>query len=508
MNPKFVLAAAVFAVTGCSSGPPELGLAPTVEYVQAGAMPQPEKVGADGSFLYALGPLDKVEVEVVGMPDLTRQLSVDAQGFLSVPLAGAVKATGLTPVELAGILEEELTRARAVAGTAAVLTLSPEPGVEVIGGPGLVIDRQADGSVRVQGGEVHGGETRTVSIQVKVPAAGPERGTFGRVALRYQPVGQAAAVERSQVVRFQRTPKAAQVAAGEVPAYMVAADRMRVAHVLTDAAALLKEGDLLEAQAMLQDERARLQARRARLDGPAQAEADALIAMFQDPMVDAKLGTQYAEKPNQFEALMETIRAGKPVAADALAGIPKDRLRILRNVAYARHGYRFKSGDLQTWFEQRTWYAADAGFRQERLTHEDVRSVTLIKTWEKRAGLSSVAAPKVRGDFKAPMAAAMAGEPLKDAQLAGLTLGQLRVLRNASYARHGYVFRARDLQAHFGKLPAYRADATFDPQDLTPTDAANVHLVKAREQGLLKGAQESVRELELRSRSRARQAVR
>ena len=108
MNPKFVLAAAVFAVTGCSSGPPALGLAPTVEYVQAGAMPQPEKVGADGSFLYALGPLDKVEVEVVGMPDLTRQLSVDAQGFLSVPLAGAVKATGLTPVELAGILEERM----------------------------------------------------------------------------------------------------------------------------------------------------------------------------------------------------------------------------------------------------------------------------------------------------------------------------------------------------------------------------------------------------------------
>lgn len=464
-----------------------------------------------------VGPTQADQI-IAGLPAAERPTTLSAIGVGSdydaaVMTAVATHGNGgfyhLTdPIQLAGILEEELARAHAVAGTAAVLTLHPEPGVEVIGSPGLVLHRQADGSVQVQVGEVYGGEARTVSVKIKVPASGPQQGVFGRVALRYQPVGQADAITRTQTVRFARTPKAEQVAAGEVPVFMVAADRMRVAHVLTDAAALLKEGDLLEAQAVLRDERARLQARRARLSGAAQTEADGLIAMFQDPIVDAKLGVQAVAKPNQFDALVKRIRGGKPIASDALAGLAKDRLRILRNVAYARHGYRFKSGDLQAWFAQRSWYTADASFRQERLTHADVRAVTLIKTWEKRAGLSTVATPKRRGDLKAPMQAALAGNPLRDGQLIGLTLGQLRLLRNTAYARHGYTFRARDLRTHFGALAWYRADAHFDPIDLTPIDAANVQRIKARERALLVGAKDSVRELELRSRSRARQAVR
>lgn len=410
------------------------------------------------------------------------------------------------PVQLAGILEAELEQARTVAGTGAVLTLHPEPGVEIIGGPGLIINRAADGSVTVQVGEVHAGETRTVSIKVKVPPTGPQKGLLGRVSLAYTPVDGAAKVERDTVVRFERTPSAEAVAQGEVPAYMVAADRMRVAHVLVDAAALLKEGDLLEAQALLRDERGRLQGRRARLDGAAQAEADALIRMFEDPIVDAELGaSSTAPTVDEFDALVEAIRQGREIEGAKLDGLPKGRLRILRNVAYARHGYRFKSADLQAWFANRKWYQPDAGFEHGMLTTTDVQTVALVKTWEKRAGIAAVKAPKAAkgADLTALIDVTRAGDPLQDKALRGLSLKQLRILRNTAFARHGYAFRARDLRQWFGGQPWYRVDASFANQDLTPTDVANVRRIKARERSLLSGAKDSVRELELRTRSRA-----
>lgn len=412
-------------------------------------------------------------------------------------------------IQLAGILETELDRARAVAGTAAVLTITPEPGTKILGGPGLAVEDLPDGRVRIAIGEVFAGETRTVSIKVKLPPKGPRTATLGTVALQYQPVDQGPVVQANTVVQFERTPSLTQVAQGEVPAYMVAADRMRVAHVLSDAAALLKEGDLLEAQAVLRDERARLQTRRARLDGPAQVEADALIALFNDPIVDAELGAAAAPNTDQFDALLEIIRQGGAISGKALVGLPKDTLRILRNAAYARHGYRFKAADLTRFFQQRPWYRPDAGFRHDRLTPQDVRTVTLIKTWEKRAGLSTITPVAAHHDsFSLDVSAAREGKPVDTKRLRRLSLKQLRILRNASYARHGYTFRAQDLRAWFGKQKWYRPDAQFDPADLTPTDTANVRTIKQRERALLANAKDSVRELELRSRARARQAVR
>lgn len=415
------------------------------------------------------------------------------------------------PVQLAGILEAELQQARTVAGTGAVITLRPEPGVEILGGPGLVLNRGADGRVQVQVGEVHAGETRTVTVKVRLPSTGPAQALLGQVQLRYAPVDGGAPVEREALVRFERTPSTDQVVAGEVPEFMVAADRMRVAHVLVDAAALLKEGDLLEAQALLRDERGRLQGRRGRLTGAAQAEADALIKLFEDPIVDAELGAkQAAPSVDQFDALVDAVRQGKPVEGQRLDGVSKDRLRILRNVAYARHGYRFNSADLQAWFAARPWYRPDPGFHQDRLTRQDVDTVALVKTWEKRAGIAAVKAPAdaTARDLAALVEAARTGKPLEDRMLQGLSLKQLRILRNAAFARHGYAFRSQDLQSWFAGQAWYRADAAFAQQDLTPTDVANVQRIKARERSLLAGANDSVRELELRTRSRAVRAVR
>ena len=60
---------------------------------------------------YRIGPLDTIEVEVFGAPELARTGAVDAAGNFSLPLVGTVKAGGNTPGEL-GAKISELLRGR------------------------------------------------------------------------------------------------------------------------------------------------------------------------------------------------------------------------------------------------------------------------------------------------------------------------------------------------------------------------------------------------------------
>lgn len=45
---------------------------------------------------YVLGPTDRVRLKVYGEADITGEYEVDSNGYVSIPLAGLVKAAGLT----------------------------------------------------------------------------------------------------------------------------------------------------------------------------------------------------------------------------------------------------------------------------------------------------------------------------------------------------------------------------------------------------------------------------
>jgi polysaccharide export outer membrane protein len=49
---------------------------------------------------YVLGPNDRVRLKVYGEPDISGEYEVDSNGFVSVPLAGHIKAAGLTTRQL------------------------------------------------------------------------------------------------------------------------------------------------------------------------------------------------------------------------------------------------------------------------------------------------------------------------------------------------------------------------------------------------------------------------
>ena len=55
---------------------------------------------ASPSGSYILGPTDRVRLKVYGEPDITGEYEVDANGNVSIPLAGQVKAAGLTTKQL------------------------------------------------------------------------------------------------------------------------------------------------------------------------------------------------------------------------------------------------------------------------------------------------------------------------------------------------------------------------------------------------------------------------
>lgn len=55
-----------------------------------------------------IGPLDTIQVDVFGIPDLEREVQVDASGRIAMPLAGTIDARGRTASELARAIEAAL----------------------------------------------------------------------------------------------------------------------------------------------------------------------------------------------------------------------------------------------------------------------------------------------------------------------------------------------------------------------------------------------------------------
>lgn len=55
-----------------------------------------------------IGPLDTIEVDVFNVPELSREMQVDASGRISMPLVGTIDAGGKTAGELATDIENAL----------------------------------------------------------------------------------------------------------------------------------------------------------------------------------------------------------------------------------------------------------------------------------------------------------------------------------------------------------------------------------------------------------------
>lgn len=75
----------------------------------SGALPAPRREDLTAADRPALiGPLDTIQIDVFNVPELSREVQVDASGRIAMPLIGTVDARGRTASELAQTVETAL----------------------------------------------------------------------------------------------------------------------------------------------------------------------------------------------------------------------------------------------------------------------------------------------------------------------------------------------------------------------------------------------------------------
>jgi polysaccharide export outer membrane protein len=107
---NFLVAAILLcALGGCGSKPPIASSSDLTVVTDAHALPPPVRTDLTaGDRPSLIGPLDTIGVDVFTVPDLNRELQVDASGRIAMPLAGTIDARGKTAEELAKAIEAAL----------------------------------------------------------------------------------------------------------------------------------------------------------------------------------------------------------------------------------------------------------------------------------------------------------------------------------------------------------------------------------------------------------------
>ncbi len=96
-------------LTGCAGREPLRSNA-SISVVEGDTvLPPPNRADLTAADRPALiGPLDTIQIDVFNIPDLNREMQVDASGRIAMPLAGTIDARGKTAGELAQLIETAL----------------------------------------------------------------------------------------------------------------------------------------------------------------------------------------------------------------------------------------------------------------------------------------------------------------------------------------------------------------------------------------------------------------
>ena len=165
-----------------------------------------------------------------------------------------------------------------------------------------------------------------------------------------------------------------------------------------------------------------------------------------------------------------------------------DDWEVLEAEVLANHGFIFSyeedparenrslQGDgLQKYFEDRYWYHADPDFEASELSPIERQNLDTIALAVMRQNKRSVS-PGMMHLFRAT--------PLTDTMLAGISIADLRLLRNEVYARHGRIFQTKWLAEEFRQYPWYTPRPDYSDAQLSPIEKANIALIARREQML------------------------
>jgi hypothetical protein len=142
---------------------------------------------------------------------------------------------------------------------------------------------------------------------------------------------------------------------------------------------------------------------------------------------------------------------------------------ILRAEVEAVHGKQFDNDPwLQQYFEERYWYKADPAYNARRLSAIEKRNLTAIDEAQRKQRHAAISP----GDMEHFEKRAVTEQMLK-----GLSLHELRLLRNEVYARRGRQFRIEWLSQYFWSQPWYAPRDDASEPELSETEKKNIETI-------------------------------
>jgi len=149
---------------------------------------------------------------------------------------------------------------------------------------------------------------------------------------------------------------------------------------------------------------------------------------------------------------------------DKFAGLSILELRILREEFYARRGKKFDAPGIRDYFAWRDWYKPAKNQKLVKLNATEQKNVDLLAAYE------------------ATLREKLATELVKDDTLGAMFAEDLRVLRNEVYARHGRIFKDKELQKYFETQAWYKPNLDFKDDQLNEIEVQNLAKIREAEE--------------------------
>jgi YARHG domain len=169
----------------------------------------------------------------------------------------------------------------------------------------------------------------------------------------------------------------------------------------------------------------------------------------------------------------------RPLMAKKLGRHSGAEWKVLTAEVEAIHGKRFDDQPwLQQYFEERYWYSPSADYDAKNLNANERKNLEMLAAAQKRQRNVAL----LPGDMEL-----FERRTISESMLHGLSLQELRLLRNEIYARHGRMFRADWLQQYFFAQAWYAPDENFKDEELSGSDRLNVETIVRYENKIHQG---------------------
>jgi hypothetical protein len=146
---------------------------------------------------------------------------------------------------------------------------------------------------------------------------------------------------------------------------------------------------------------------------------------------------------------------------------------ILRAEVEAVRGKHFDDDPwLQQYFEDRYWYKSDPSYDARSLTKMERENLSVIDAAQRKQRHAAIS-PGDMEHFEKRL--------VTEAMLKGLSLHELRLLRNEVYARRGRAFRTEWLSQYFYSQPWYDPREDYTEPELSDAEKKNIETIVAYE---------------------------